>query len=322
MNKPAFTIVELLIVIGTIGILGGMVMTAVNPSQQIIATNDVKRAYGEKAVRDAVELFRIETGRLPSSNISVNPLQICRRDVDEVAHLCINLFSLVRQGYLTAVPVDVMASTFMESGFTISQAPDGRINVTSKYKSPPTTAEVPPPPPPLPDRLEDFSFYRNDPDLYSLYYPTPWGPPLEDNILQTRNATLVGTAFALPESLADSNDLIGGKLHVATDIWSMSSGSMGGCRIFSNPKFVTLGNRTFVFSQWAMGSFATGRFFGDVYTTFEEPADGEPRCFVLTLQRHVCVLGVNDCGAPHDEAALLDLLRRLAEGFASPPAES
>ena len=42
--RPAFTLAELMIVIGAIGILSGIVVTAINPRDRIIAANDVKRA--------------------------------------------------------------------------------------------------------------------------------------------------------------------------------------------------------------------------------------------------------------------------------------
>src|SRR3989344_5107508 len=43
-QRGGFTLAELMIVIGAIGILSGIVVTAINPRDRIIAANDVKRA--------------------------------------------------------------------------------------------------------------------------------------------------------------------------------------------------------------------------------------------------------------------------------------
>ena len=66
-SSSGLTLVELLIVIGIIGILAGGLVTLLNPSQQINKANDGRRRGDLVKIQAALELYRGDLGSYPLS---------------------------------------------------------------------------------------------------------------------------------------------------------------------------------------------------------------------------------------------------------------
>jgi len=82
--KKGFTLVELLIVIGILGILLAIVLVALNPAKQFAQANDTKRSSDVNAILNAVHQYAADhKGKLPTDiaeaaeNISTAATNIC-----------------------------------------------------------------------------------------------------------------------------------------------------------------------------------------------------------------------------------------------------
>jgi len=83
-NSKGFTLVELLIVIGILGILLAIVLVALNPAKQFAQANDTKRSSDVNAILNAVHQYAADNkGKLPAlvpvavGNISSAEINIC-----------------------------------------------------------------------------------------------------------------------------------------------------------------------------------------------------------------------------------------------------
>jgi general secretion pathway protein G len=65
-KDKGFTLVELLIVIGVIGVLAGSLLIIINPTKQLDKSNDSKRRAELKQIQTALELYRADVGSYPT----------------------------------------------------------------------------------------------------------------------------------------------------------------------------------------------------------------------------------------------------------------
>jgi prepilin-type N-terminal cleavage/methylation domain-containing protein len=65
--KSGFTLVELLVVIGVLGVLATGVLIAINPAEMLSRSRDSSRKSSLKQIGDALERYRVAAGRYPQT---------------------------------------------------------------------------------------------------------------------------------------------------------------------------------------------------------------------------------------------------------------
>ena len=68
LHERGLTLIELLIVIAIIGVLGGALLTIVNPIEQVSKSNDARRKADLAQVQRALELYYNDRGTYPPSS--------------------------------------------------------------------------------------------------------------------------------------------------------------------------------------------------------------------------------------------------------------
>ncbi len=124
MKKPnAFTLIELLIVIGIIAILAAAVIVAINPQRQFAQARDATRSSHINSLSNSLLSYQVShAGGWGSITLSEELKEICNtNEVDPVnCEGLIDLSSLVNGGYLNKIPVDPQA-TGIGTGYFISK---------------------------------------------------------------------------------------------------------------------------------------------------------------------------------------------------------
>lgn len=145
---PGFTLPELLIVIGILGILASLVLVFVNPAEQFGKAKDAQRVADLDAILNAVRQFEIANkGRLPRYSETINSIllesnpaskEICRYDSSDFTYTWCHANNYRYLGelvpdYLNEIPIDPdheEADTWGTDYFIWKDA-DGRITVHS-----------------------------------------------------------------------------------------------------------------------------------------------------------------------------------------------
>jgi prepilin-type N-terminal cleavage/methylation domain-containing protein len=132
LRRKAFTLIELLLVIGIIAVLAGIVITAVNPRLQLANAQDAKRRADARTIQQALEQYLVDNGTLPNaSSIPIgSTVMICKQGLSFAG--CVNLDSLVPT-YAAAIPQDTTVLDANHSGFTVQKDAYGRPSVLAAY---------------------------------------------------------------------------------------------------------------------------------------------------------------------------------------------
>lgn len=128
-SRSAFTLIELLLVIGIISVLLVLTLQAINPTRQLGATRNAQRRSDIQTILNAVHQYGVDhRGNLPASIPTGTPLFICQTGAES----CINGVNLnaLSGAYVVAMPHDPQA-TGTGTLYTIMRDSGGRITVTA-----------------------------------------------------------------------------------------------------------------------------------------------------------------------------------------------
>ncbi|MCH7492612.1 type II secretion system protein [Patescibacteria group bacterium] len=104
-KNRGFTLLELLVVIGIIGILAAIVIVAINPGRQFAQARNAQRWNDVNATLNAIHQYAVDNNGIVPATITATPTNIGSggSDID----LCESLVGEVSGiSYITAMPVD------------------------------------------------------------------------------------------------------------------------------------------------------------------------------------------------------------------------
>jgi prepilin-type N-terminal cleavage/methylation domain-containing protein len=138
-QTKAFTLLEILLVVGIIAILAGIVIVAINPSKQIATVRNTQRLSDIKQINSALQQYYINNGSYPNSLLG-DLTEICdtgalatTTNSDVTCDGLIDLTVLVPT-YLAAIPKDPLATTTAYTGYqVIKGSTSGLISLNAEH---------------------------------------------------------------------------------------------------------------------------------------------------------------------------------------------
>ena len=128
-KQAGFTLLEVLLVVGIIGILAGIVIFAINPNKQLGDTRNSQRKADVNTILSAVYQYAIDNGAIPAT-ITTTATAVCKTGA--TCGALIDLSVLTASGkYLVAMPSDPSTSTATSTGYNISKDTNNRVTVAA-----------------------------------------------------------------------------------------------------------------------------------------------------------------------------------------------
>ena len=118
--QKGFTLLELLLVIGVVGVISSIVVVAVNPTKQFIKAEDAQRKHAANEIQKALLQYSIKNGEYPDvlPEGEENAKVICRGNVSHSS--CLDLRALSGT-YIVEIPQDLSESNSYLSGYKAYQ---------------------------------------------------------------------------------------------------------------------------------------------------------------------------------------------------------
>lgn len=136
--RAGFTVMEILIVVGIIGILASVTIVALNPRKQLCEAQNAKRLSHINALEKAMQQYLIDEWTMAGGDDvptgEENALPVCAHGATDES--CVSLDVLVPD-YVAALPVDPEETNAVLTGFAVYKEPTGRQRaVASHYRDP------------------------------------------------------------------------------------------------------------------------------------------------------------------------------------------
>lgn len=139
MNRSGFTLVELLVVIGIVGILLTITLVAVNPARQFAQANNMKRASDLGTILNAVTQLKVDYHGVFPSAVPTLPAEPQILNSTNFSTFC----QAIVTTYIAVLPFDSIAPDAhwtscddFDTGYTIYQSADGRVFIAAPYAEP------------------------------------------------------------------------------------------------------------------------------------------------------------------------------------------
>ncbi|WKZ24050.1 MAG: type II secretion system protein [Candidatus Dojkabacteria bacterium] len=140
MQKKAtlkgFTLIEILVVVGLIAILAAITIVAINPAKNFADTRNTQRSADVQQILNAVVQYTSEPGNtlaafgtIPLCDATPAPISAVTTGTPPAG--TINLYTLLVDEYIAAIPMDPNGGTEANTGYTICQTSGQRVEVAA-----------------------------------------------------------------------------------------------------------------------------------------------------------------------------------------------
>ena len=124
VGSLGFTLIELIIVIGIIGILAGMIMLVLDPAKQLQKARDGQRKADLGQIQSALEFYRSDIGRYPTTSgttYQLNSTTACMTSQSFTGTVGSNTIT-----YLKKIPCDSKGTSYYNGGNYYYYSSDGK----------------------------------------------------------------------------------------------------------------------------------------------------------------------------------------------------
>jgi len=132
-HSRAFTLLEILLVVGAVGILAAIVIVAINPQRQLGKARDAERQSEVTTLKDGIDQYSLNNNGQHPSEIEVNTFkEVCDTEAVDPSNCSSDHVDLsgVVPDYLSAIPRDPQASdTNEDTGYEVGKNKNGNIVV-------------------------------------------------------------------------------------------------------------------------------------------------------------------------------------------------